>query len=99
MDLDARISLVPPHVADQGRFDDTHVSDQPEEHLGVFSAAKVLVDAARIRREFKTIASGLVSTAGMAGVSTAIVLVSTAGMAQEVEINIPSPVATKDKGK
>ncbi|GJZ27310.1 putative ribonuclease H-like domain-containing protein [Tanacetum coccineum] len=54
MDLDAGISLVPPHVADQGR-----------------------------RRT----------------VSTASGLVSTAGMAQEVEINIPSPVATKDKGK
>ncbi|GJR18959.1 hypothetical protein Tco_0967486 [Tanacetum coccineum] len=38
-------------------------------------------------------------TAGMASVSTASGLVSTAGMAQEVEINIPSLVATKDKGK
>ncbi|GJR39805.1 hypothetical protein Tco_1215489 [Tanacetum coccineum] len=110
MDLDAGISLVPPHVADQGRFDDTHVSDQPEEQLGVFSAAKVLADAARIRRGVENVhtytrrrtvstGSGLVSTAGMAGVSTASGLVSTAGMAQEVEINIPSPVATKDKGK
>ncbi|GJS66194.1 hypothetical protein Tco_0680758 [Tanacetum coccineum] len=44
-------------------------------------------------------ASGLVSTAGMAGVSTASGLVSTVGITQEVEINIPSPVATKDKGK
>ncbi|GJV16785.1 hypothetical protein Tco_1362108 [Tanacetum coccineum] len=52
MDLDAGISLVLPHVADQGRFDDTHVSDQPEEQLGVFSAAKVLADAARIRRGY-----------------------------------------------
>ncbi|GKC00127.1 putative reverse transcriptase domain-containing protein [Tanacetum coccineum] len=110
MDLDAGISLVPLHVADQGRFDDTHVSDQPEEQLGVFSAAKVLADAARIRRGVENVhtytrrrtvstGSGLVSTAGMAGVSTASGLVSTAGMAQEVEINIPSPVATKDKGK
>ncbi|GJY70034.1 hypothetical protein Tco_0473016 [Tanacetum coccineum] len=33
MDLDGGILLVPPHVADQGRFDDTHVSDQPEEQL------------------------------------------------------------------
>ncbi|GKA64164.1 hypothetical protein Tco_0763770 [Tanacetum coccineum] len=103
MDLDAGISLVPPHVVDQGRFDDTHVSDQPEEQLGVFSATKVLADAARIRRGVENVhtytrrrtvsnGSGLVSTAGMAGVSTA-------GMAQEVEINIPSPVAAKDKGK
>ncbi|GJR24072.1 hypothetical protein Tco_0972599 [Tanacetum coccineum] len=110
MDLDAGISLVPPHVSYQGRFDDTHVSDQPEEQLGVFSAAKVLADAARIRRGVENVytytrrrtistGSGLVSTAGMAGVSTSSRLVSTAGMAQEVEINIPSPVATKDKGK
>ncbi|GKC70210.1 hypothetical protein Tco_1116093, partial [Tanacetum coccineum] len=110
MDLDAGISLVPPHVADQGRLDDTHVSDQPKEPLGVFSVAKVLADAARIRRGVENVytytrrrtlgtGSGLVSTAGMAGVSTASGLVSTVGMAQEVEINIPSPVATKDKGK
>ncbi|GJW08557.1 hypothetical protein Tco_1570980 [Tanacetum coccineum] len=110
MDLDAGISLVPPHVADQGRFDDTHVSDQPEEQLRVFSAAKVLADAARIRRGVENVhtytrrrivstGSGLVSTAGMVGVSTVSGLVSTAGMAQEVKINIPSPVATKDKGK
>ncbi|GKG01308.1 hypothetical protein Tco_0306013, partial [Tanacetum coccineum] len=46
MDLDVGISLVPPHVADQGRFDDTQVSDQPKEQLGVFSAVKVLADAA-----------------------------------------------------
>ncbi|GJT17270.1 hypothetical protein Tco_0875976 [Tanacetum coccineum] len=74
MDLDAGISLVPPHVTDQGRFDDTHVSDQPKEQLGVFSAAKVLADAARIRRGVKNVhtysrrtvstSSGLVSTAG-----------------------------------
>ncbi|GKG30507.1 hypothetical protein Tco_0422995, partial [Tanacetum coccineum] len=73
MDLDARISLVPLHVADLGRFDDTHVSDQPEEQLGVFYAAKT--------------GSGLVSTAGMAGVSTASGLVSTAGMAGVSTVN------------
>ncbi|GJR41762.1 hypothetical protein Tco_1309865 [Tanacetum coccineum] len=109
MDLNAGISLFPPHVADQGRFDDTHVSDQPEEQLGVFSAAKVLADATRIRRGVENVytytrrrtvstGSGLVSIAGMAGVSTTSGLVSTIGIAQEVEINIPSPVATKDKG-
>ncbi|GJW00007.1 hypothetical protein Tco_1555258 [Tanacetum coccineum] len=95
MDLDAGISLVPPHVADQWRFDDTHVSDQPEEQLGVFSTAKVLADAARIRRGVENVHT----YTSMAGVSTASGLVSTTGMAQEVEINIPSPVATKDKGK
>ncbi|GKF40435.1 hypothetical protein Tco_0120496 [Tanacetum coccineum] len=92
MDLDAGISLVPTHVAYQGRFDDTHVSDQSKEQLGVFSAAKVLADIARRRRGVENIhtytrrrivstGSGLVSTAGMIGVSNASGLVSTAGMA------------------
>ncbi|GJR72835.1 hypothetical protein Tco_0085200 [Tanacetum coccineum] len=40
LDIDAKISLVPPHVADQGRLDDTQVSDQPKELLGVFGASK-----------------------------------------------------------
>ncbi|GJZ58567.1 hypothetical protein Tco_0614061 [Tanacetum coccineum] len=103
MDLDDGISLVPPHVSDQGRFDDKHVSDQPEEQLGVFSATKVLANAARIRRGVVNVHTytrrRTISTAGMAGVSTASRLIITTGMAQEVEINIPSPVATKDKGK
>ncbi|GJZ30304.1 hypothetical protein Tco_0575351, partial [Tanacetum coccineum] len=30
LDLDAGISLVPPHAVYQGRFDETHISDQPE---------------------------------------------------------------------
>ncbi|GKD09937.1 retrovirus-related pol polyprotein from transposon TNT 1-94 [Tanacetum coccineum] len=50
LDLDAEISLVPPHAADQGRIDDTQFSDQPEEQLGVFSAATALADAARRRQ-------------------------------------------------
>ncbi|GJS45447.1 retrovirus-related pol polyprotein from transposon TNT 1-94 [Tanacetum coccineum] len=33
LDLDARISLVLPNVADQGKIDDTWISDQPEEKL------------------------------------------------------------------
>ncbi|GKA74507.1 hypothetical protein Tco_0780809 [Tanacetum coccineum] len=109
MDMDAGISLVPPHVADQGRFDDTQVSDQPEEQLGVFSAAKVLVDVARKRRGIENVhtytrrgravstASGEISTAEES-VSTvgASMPVSTAGMDQG---SIPSPSASKDKGK
>ncbi|GJT40127.1 hypothetical protein Tco_0939992 [Tanacetum coccineum] len=77
MDLDARISLVPPHVVDQG------------------SSAKVLADAARIRRGVENVHT----YTRRRTVSTGSGLVSTAGMAQEVEINIPSPVATKDKDK
>ncbi|GKE34692.1 hypothetical protein Tco_1454014 [Tanacetum coccineum] len=33
LDLDAGIYLVPPHAADQGKIDDTQISDQPEEQL------------------------------------------------------------------
>ncbi|GKE38898.1 hypothetical protein Tco_1462303 [Tanacetum coccineum] len=85
----ARISLVPPHAADQGRIDDTQISDQPEEQLGVFSAAIALADAARRRQSVENVQtytrrSRLVSTAD---VSTASELGSTAG------------VKAKDKGK
>ncbi|GJR14858.1 putative reverse transcriptase domain-containing protein [Tanacetum coccineum] len=47
LDLDAGISLVPPHVTDEGRFDETQISNQPKEQLGVFSAATALADVAR----------------------------------------------------
>nr|GEY04323.1 hypothetical protein [Tanacetum cinerariifolium] len=48
LDMDVDISLVPPHAADQGiKSDDTQVSDQPEDQLGVFTVAKVLADAAK----------------------------------------------------
>ncbi|GJY79401.1 hypothetical protein Tco_0485202 [Tanacetum coccineum] len=50
LDLDAGISLVPPHDADQGRFDATPISDQPEEQLGDFSVATALADATRRSR-------------------------------------------------
>ncbi|GJS18740.1 hypothetical protein Tco_0413212 [Tanacetum coccineum] len=84
LDMDARILLVPPHVADQGRFDDTQVSDQTKEQLGIFSAAKVLADAAEQRRDVENVQTytrrrRAVST-GSGGVSTASELVSTAGV-------------------
>nr|GEW68475.1 putative ribonuclease H-like domain-containing protein [Tanacetum cinerariifolium] len=45
LDMDVDIPLVPPQAADQGRkSDDTQVSGQPKDQLGVFSAAKVLAD-------------------------------------------------------
>ncbi|GJX95255.1 hypothetical protein Tco_0349841 [Tanacetum coccineum] len=52
--MDARISLVPPHVADQGRLDDTQVSDQPEELLvstgsGGVSTSSELVSTAGVK--------------------------------------------------
>ncbi|GKA13971.1 hypothetical protein Tco_0693617 [Tanacetum coccineum] len=53
MDLDARISLVPPHVADQERI------RRGLENVHTFT-----------RRRTVSTSNGLVSTAGMAGVST-----------------------------
>ncbi|GKE15727.1 hypothetical protein Tco_1423304, partial [Tanacetum coccineum] len=64
LDMDATISLVPPHVADQGRFDDTQVSDQPEDVENVQTYTK--------RRRAVSTGSG--------GVSTASELVSTVGV-------------------
>nr|GEW02357.1 xylulose kinase-1 [Tanacetum cinerariifolium] len=81
--------------------------DQPEDQLGVLSAAKILVNATRVhtysrRRRAVSTSSGGVSTASRIistaeeTVSTAGVsmLVSTAGMVQE---STYSPRATKDK--
>ncbi|GJY27711.1 putative ribonuclease H-like domain-containing protein [Tanacetum coccineum] len=88
--------------------------DQPKDHLGVLSAAKVLVDAARKnvhaytrRRRAVSTGSGGISTASRlfstaeesVSTSGASMSVSTAGMVQEVNISIPSPVVVKDKGK
>ncbi|GJR40717.1 hypothetical protein Tco_1216401 [Tanacetum coccineum] len=68
LDLDAGISLVPPHAADQERFDETPISDQPEEQR---------------RREVST-GSGGVSTASRlvstADISTVSELDSTASV-------------------
>ncbi|GKD57029.1 hypothetical protein Tco_1290416, partial [Tanacetum coccineum] len=106
IDQDVGVTLVTPtKVSSQ--------EDQPEDQLGVLSAAKVLADAARVhtyskRRRAVSTGSGGVSTAsrrrravstGSGGVSTTSRIVSTAGMIQQVNIIIPSSSATKDKGK
>ncbi|GJZ04131.1 hypothetical protein Tco_0537406 [Tanacetum coccineum] len=105
IDQDAGVTLVTP----------TQGEDQPEDQLGVLSAAKVLADTAknvhsytRRRRAIST-GSGETSTAGASmPVSTgsgetstagASIPVSTTGMVQEVNISIPSPFVIKDKGK
>ncbi|GKB09606.1 hypothetical protein Tco_0837918 [Tanacetum coccineum] len=103
LDLDARISLVPPHVADQGRFDETHISDQPEEQLGVFSAATALADAARRSRSVENVQTYTrrkreVST-GSGGVSTASRLVITTDISIASELDSNAGVKAKDKGK
>ncbi|GKD65149.1 hypothetical protein Tco_1307257 [Tanacetum coccineum] len=107
IDQDARITLVTPTK-------DSSQEDQPKDQLGVFSAAKVLAYAAKKnvntytrRRRAVSTGSGDVSTASRLfstaeeSVSTtcASMPVSTAGMVQEVNISIPSPVIVKDKGK
>ncbi|GKA99102.1 hypothetical protein Tco_0827039, partial [Tanacetum coccineum] len=97
IDQDAGVTLVTP----------TQGEDQPEDQLGVLSAAKVLTDAAKINVHTYTRRRMVVST-GSGGISTAeesvstvdaSMPVSTVGMVQEVKISIPSPIVVKDKGK
>ncbi|GJX03461.1 hypothetical protein Tco_0189377, partial [Tanacetum coccineum] len=86
IDQDAGVSLVQIDAKDQGRFEDetdTQVSahgeahsqgSQPEDQLGVFSAAKILADVARVHnysRRRRTVSTG------SGGISTAVELVST----------------------
>ncbi|GJW27646.1 hypothetical protein Tco_0044521 [Tanacetum coccineum] len=84
LDMDAGISLVPPHAINEGRNDDTQIYDLPAEQLGVFSAATALADAAKRRRSVETAQT---YTRRSRSVSTASRTVSTAG------------VKAKDKGK
>ncbi|GJV49307.1 hypothetical protein Tco_1439519 [Tanacetum coccineum] len=103
LDLDAGISLVPPHAVDQGRINDIQISDQPEEHLGVFSVATALADAARKRQSVENVQTYTkrrreVSTCN-AGVSTASRLVSTADISTASELDSTAGVKEKDKGK
>ncbi|GJX68587.1 hypothetical protein Tco_0304314 [Tanacetum coccineum] len=102
---EGRVTLVTPTHSQE---------DQPEDRLGVFSATKVLADATKEnvytytrRRRAVSTGSGEISTASRLfstakeSVSTAgaSMPVSTAGMVQEVNISIPSPVIVKDKCK
>ncbi|GKC43520.1 hypothetical protein Tco_1061242 [Tanacetum coccineum] len=117
IDQDVRITLVQINAEDQvtptlvNAHGEAHTQqDQPEDYLRVFSATKVLADAARKRRTVVNVHSytrrrRAVST-GSSGSSTAEESVSTAGASMPVstagmiqEVSIPSPVATKDKGK
>ncbi|GKA38995.1 hypothetical protein Tco_0731546 [Tanacetum coccineum] len=83
--------------SDEGR------KDQPEDQLGVLSAAKILADAAKTNIHIYTRRRRVVSTSS-GGISTTSRLfstteesVSTAGMVQEINISIPLPVVIKDK--
>ncbi|GJY04358.1 putative ribonuclease H-like domain-containing protein [Tanacetum coccineum] len=96
IDQDAGVTLVQINAEDQGRFEDENDT-------------QVLADASRIhtytrRRRAVSTGSGKLSTASrlistaeeLVSTIGASMLVSTAGMVQE---SIPSPRATKDKGK
>ncbi|GJR11155.1 putative ribonuclease H-like domain-containing protein [Tanacetum coccineum] len=105
IDQDAGVTLVTPTHSQE---------DQPEDQLRVFSAAKILVDAAKDnvytytrRRRAVSTSSGGISTASRlfsttkesVSTASASMPVSTAGIVQEVNISISSPIAIKDKGK
>ncbi|GKA55459.1 hypothetical protein Tco_0754408 [Tanacetum coccineum] len=103
LDLDARISLVPLHVIDEGRFDETQISDQPKEQLGVFSAATALADAARRSKSVENVQTYTrrrreVST-GSGGVSTASRLLSIADISTASKLDSTAGVKEKDKAK
>nr|GEW25874.1 hypothetical protein [Tanacetum cinerariifolium] len=98
IDQDTKVTLVTPtQVSTQGEAHNQE--DQPEDHLGVLSAAKVLADTARrnvhtyTRRRAVSTGSGRVSTASRM-ISTAEELVSTAGASMPV-----STAGMVDKGK
>nr|GEV52591.1 putative ribonuclease H-like domain-containing protein [Tanacetum cinerariifolium] len=98
----AEVTLVTPTQVSNQREAQSQES-QPKDQLRVFSAAKVLADTTKVhtytrRRRAISTASGGISTAeeSVSTVGTSMP-VSTAGMVKEV--SIPSPVATKDKGK
>ncbi|GKF36726.1 hypothetical protein Tco_0113484, partial [Tanacetum coccineum] len=97
IDQDAGVTLVTPTHSQE---------DQPEDQLGVFKAAKVLADATKenvhiyTRRRAVSTGSGEISTAEESISTTGTSMpVNTAGMVQEVNINISSPVVVKDKSK
>ncbi|GKA20317.1 hypothetical protein Tco_0700306 [Tanacetum coccineum] len=98
IDQDAGVTLVTPTHSQE---------DQPEDQLGVFSAANVLADVAkdnvhtytRRRRAVSTSSGGIITAEESVSTTGASMPVSTTGMVQEVNINIPSPVVIKDKGK
>nr|GEW86469.1 putative ribonuclease H-like domain-containing protein [Tanacetum cinerariifolium] len=96
LDMDVDISLVPPHGADQEKSDDTQVSGQPEEQLGVFSAANVLADTAKQGRGDENVQT---YTRQRRRVNTANTLVSTADVSAASEMISIVDLKARDKGK
>ncbi|GJV63631.1 putative ribonuclease H-like domain-containing protein [Tanacetum coccineum] len=89
IDQDEGVTLVTPTQVSAQQEAHSH-ENQLEDQLGVFSAAKVLADAA------KNVPIILEEEGHTSGASMPV---STAGMVQEVNISIPSSVVIKDKGK
>nr|GEX91273.1 hypothetical protein [Tanacetum cinerariifolium] len=97
LDMDVDIPLVPPHATDQGRkLDDTQVSGQPEDQLGVFSVAKVLADAAEQGRSVGNVQT---YTRHRRRVNTASTLVSTVDVSTVSEMVNTVGLKARDKGK
>nr|GEV24172.1 hypothetical protein [Tanacetum cinerariifolium] len=102
IDQDAGVTLVQVNAKDQGGFDDETNFDADFYKVQVTPTKTYTIR----RRAVSTgsggvsIASRLFSTAEeLVSTSSASMPVSTAGMVQEVNISIPSPVVVKDKGK
>ncbi|GJS15267.1 hypothetical protein Tco_0409739 [Tanacetum coccineum] len=93
LDLEA---LVPLHLATEGRFDDSQVSEPLEEQLDVFSVAKVLAESARKRRSAEVVQT---YTRRRSRVSTSSVDVNTASRAVSIAGVSTADVQAKDKGK
>ncbi|GJX00875.1 hypothetical protein Tco_0184788 [Tanacetum coccineum] len=79
------------------------ISDQPEEQLGVFSAATALADAARRRQSVENVQTYTRRrrevSIGSGRVSTASRLVSTADISIASELDSTAGVKANDKGK
>nr|GEY47152.1 hypothetical protein [Tanacetum cinerariifolium] len=89
IDQDAGVTLVQIDAEDQGRFDD-------ENDFDADAATKNVQTYTRRRRAVSTGSGGISTASRFFSTDGASLPVSTAGMVQEV--NIPSPVAVKDKG-
>nr|GEW72258.1 hypothetical protein [Tanacetum cinerariifolium] len=97
LDMDVDISLVPTHATDQGRkSNDTQVSCEPKDQLSVFSAAKVLADAAEQKRSVGNVQT---YTRQRIRVNTASTLVSTTDVSTASEMVNTASLKPMDKGK
>ncbi|GJT53569.1 putative ribonuclease H-like domain-containing protein, partial [Tanacetum coccineum] len=85
--------------SNQGRreVDDTQISDQPEEQLGVFSTATALADAPRRRQSVENVQT--YTRRRRREVSTGSGGVSTAESSTASELDSTAGVKAKDKGK